>query len=153
VDVRLGGIYALQRIMQDSPRDQSTVVAVLCAFVRDHAAASAASRPPTDIQAALTVVGTRNPANDGSTTVIDFTNANLHGANLYGANLHGAHLRGVNLARSYMPGANLSGADLFGADFIRADLSGADFTGAAAAHAHFAGADLFGAKGLPRGTP
>jgi hypothetical protein len=31
VDVRLGGIYALQRIMQDSPRDQTTVVAVLCA--------------------------------------------------------------------------------------------------------------------------
>jgi hypothetical protein len=37
VDVRLGGIYALQRMMQDSPRDQPTVVAVLCAFVRDHA--------------------------------------------------------------------------------------------------------------------
>ena len=43
VDVRLGGIYALQRIMQDSPRDQPTVVAVLCAFVRDHA--TAANRP------------------------------------------------------------------------------------------------------------
>src|SRR5256885_1759027 len=42
VDVRLGGIYALQRIMQDSPRDQPTVVAVLCAFVRDHANAAAA---------------------------------------------------------------------------------------------------------------
>jgi hypothetical protein len=37
VDVRLDGIYALQRIMQDSPRDQPTVVAVLCAFVRDNA--------------------------------------------------------------------------------------------------------------------
>jgi hypothetical protein len=37
IDVRLGGIYALQRLMQDSPRDQPTVVAVLCAFVRDRA--------------------------------------------------------------------------------------------------------------------
>ncbi len=35
VDVKLGGIYALQRIMQDSPRDQPTIAAVLCAFVRD----------------------------------------------------------------------------------------------------------------------
>ena len=35
IDIRLGGIYALQRLMQDSPRDQSTVIAVLCAFVRD----------------------------------------------------------------------------------------------------------------------
>ncbi|MGW6755349.1 hypothetical protein [Streptomyces sp. NPDC055006] len=29
MDVRLGGIYALQRIMQDSPRDQSTIANVL----------------------------------------------------------------------------------------------------------------------------
>src|SRR6266481_5324226 len=40
IDVRLGGIYALQRIMQDSSLDQPTVVAVLCAFVRDHASAA-----------------------------------------------------------------------------------------------------------------
>ena len=37
LDVRLGGIYALQRIMQDSSRDQRTVVSVLSAFVRRHA--------------------------------------------------------------------------------------------------------------------
>jgi hypothetical protein len=46
VDVRLGGIYALQRIMQDSPRDQPTIVAVLCAFVRDHADATKINHPP-----------------------------------------------------------------------------------------------------------
>jgi hypothetical protein len=34
VDIRLGGIYASQRMMQDSPRDQPTVVAVLCAQPR-----------------------------------------------------------------------------------------------------------------------
>ena len=94
VDVRLGGIYALQRIMQDSPRDQPTVVAVLCAFVRDHANAAttksahlpaspdtspAPRQLPTDIQAALTVVGIRNTAHDGSTTVVDFTGAQLAG--------------------------------------------------------------------------
>src|SRR6266496_3416719 len=35
-DIRLGGIYALRRVMEDSPRDQSAIVAVLCAFVRNH---------------------------------------------------------------------------------------------------------------------
>jgi hypothetical protein len=30
-DVRQGGIHALQRIMQDSPRDQSAIVSVLTA--------------------------------------------------------------------------------------------------------------------------
>ena len=39
-DTRLGCIYALQRIMQDSPRDQPTIIAVLCAYVRDHAPVS-----------------------------------------------------------------------------------------------------------------
>ena len=47
-DVRLGGIYALQRIMQDSPRDQPTIVAVLCAFIRGRAeAATATSAHPS----------------------------------------------------------------------------------------------------------
>jgi hypothetical protein len=40
IDVRLGGIYALQRLMQDSRRDQPTVVATLCAFVREHTASA-----------------------------------------------------------------------------------------------------------------
>lgn len=75
IDVRLGGIYALQRLMQDSPRDQSTVVAVLCAFVRDHTKSPYVPpapgpgiqvlplpiQPPTDVQAALTVVGMEIP--------------------------------------------------------------------------------------------
>jgi hypothetical protein len=42
VEIGLGGIYALQRIMKDSPRDQPTVVAVLCAFVRDYVDAASA---------------------------------------------------------------------------------------------------------------
>jgi hypothetical protein len=78
IDIRLGGIYALQRLMQDSARDQPAIVAVLCAFVRDQA--GSLTRPltlrrtlthgqPTDIQAALTVVGTRDTKHDSDTTV------------------------------------------------------------------------------------
>ena len=36
LDVRLGAIYALERIMFDSPRDHPTIVEVLAAFVREH---------------------------------------------------------------------------------------------------------------------
>jgi membrane protein implicated in regulation of membrane protease activity len=42
LDVRLGGIYALERIATDSERDHPTVVEVLSAFVREH------SQPSTD---------------------------------------------------------------------------------------------------------
>ncbi|HXT93389.1 MAG TPA: hypothetical protein VN714_29505 [Trebonia sp.] len=36
LDVRLGAIYALERIMIDSERDHPTIVEVLAAFVREH---------------------------------------------------------------------------------------------------------------------
>jgi hypothetical protein len=68
VDVRLGGVYALERIAIDSRRDHPTVVQVLSAFVREHsrpnpaAADITAGSPPVpppgapaaDVQAALT---------------------------------------------------------------------------------------------------
>jgi hypothetical protein len=36
LDVRIGGIYALERVAHDSPRDHPTVMEVLAAFVREH---------------------------------------------------------------------------------------------------------------------
>jgi hypothetical protein len=78
VDVRLGGIYALERLMHDSPKDQPTVVEVLSAYIRTHAPTQTGtprkSQPPrrtlarleVDVQAALTVLATttttRTPA-------------------------------------------------------------------------------------------
>jgi hypothetical protein len=166
VDVRLGGIYALQRIMQDSRRDQPTVVAVLCAFVRDHANAttarsgrssasshtsSAPSSPPTDIQAALTVVGTRNTAHDGSTTVVDFTDAQLFGAKLIHAHLSDVHLSDADLTNTDLTGADLTGANLFGANLDHANLSGANLYGANLTAVNLTGADLTFAH-LPAAT-
>ena len=37
LDVRLGGIYALERIANDSPDDRTAIAEVLTAFVRGHA--------------------------------------------------------------------------------------------------------------------
>jgi len=171
IDIRLGGIYALQRLMQDSPRDQPTVIAVLCAFVRDRTMPTRRDRtmpnrkphkpptirPPTDIQAALTVVGTRKTANDGhaNATVVDldFTrlaraqlgHGNLSGANLSGANFTGADLSGADLIRANLHGADLTHADLHGADLTRANLQSADLIGAYLPRAYLHGADLFGA--------
>lgn len=147
VDVRLGGIYALQRIMQDSPRDQPTIVAVLCAFVRDHANAAAvkSARPlpplpnsavaysevPTDIKAALTVVGTRNTTYDGSTTVVDLTDVDLSGMSLPSESLAGANLTDADLDHAYLYGANLTDANLTEANLANAVLSGAHLHNAA----------------------
>jgi uncharacterized protein YjbI with pentapeptide repeats len=131
VDVRLGGIYALQRIMQDSPRDQPTVVAVLCAVVRKLHTSSGPNPRSTDIKAALTVVATRDTAHDTSTTVVDFTGAYLAGADLSSLRFSGAQFFG----------ADLTHADLYQANLTRADLTGADLTGA----------KLTGTKGISTG--
>lgn len=37
LEVRLGGIYALERIARDSPRDHRTIVEILTAYVRENA--------------------------------------------------------------------------------------------------------------------
>jgi len=180
IDIRLGGIYALQRLMQDSPRDQATVIAVLCAFVRDQASYHPRTlnppepveyQQPTDIQAALTVVGTRDTKHDMRTTVVDlegtklinarlesvhfhradFTQANLFGADLNGADLNGANLLGADLSNSGLNDADLSHANLRDANLFAAGLSGADLTRAYLAYAdlgivHAHGAHLNGAK-------
>ena len=170
VDIRLGGIYALQRIMQDSPRDQSTVVAVLCAFVRGHAKtatakslniprtarSSVAPRPPADIQAALTVVATRDPTHDGSTPVVDLTGANLTGANLTGANfkdaslnranLTSANLKGADLTNAHIGAANLTSARLTSANLKGADLTFSNLSAAAVDFSKLNSADLFHAN-------
>ena len=155
-DIRLGGIYALQRLMQDSPRDQPTIIAVLCAYIRNQTTETAAKprrppthagQPPTDIQAALTVIDTRNGANDGTTTVVNLDQAQLTGAyllsanfahaNLAGANLAGANLAGANLNSANLAHANLDSSRLFAADLDRANLNSANL-----AHANLGSANL-----------
>jgi hypothetical protein len=106
LQARLGGIYALERLARDSPRDHSTIVEVLTAFIRT-TAPKPSPQPPTgapanpdancptkgvtaDIQAALTVLGRRDQSHDDPTTRIDLRNICLRNADLIGADLTGA---------------------------------------------------------------
>jgi hypothetical protein len=152
IEVRLGGIYALQRLMQDSRRDQPTVVAVLCAFVRDQTASttkthgSQTSRVPTDVQAALTVVGTRNIAHDGQTNAVDTTAVDFDGAQLANARLGNLQLPSADFIAANLTGADLSFADLVGANLTGANLTGANLTTASLSSANLDGANLDGAN-------
>jgi hypothetical protein len=142
LDVRLGGIYALERLAVDSEGYHPTVVEVLSAFAREHGDRSHVGvdpRPAADVQAALTVLG-RLPRRPGVSRG-DLSNAQLTGAHLDGADLSGARLSGVNLSGAwlgdtdlsdaYLAGANLSGARiLYGSDLSGALLDDADLAGA-----------------------
>ena len=164
LDIRLGGIYALERIARDSKEDHPQVVEVLTAYVREHAllhdmsqgdpgphespaqslhmsARTSTARLPTDLQAVLTVLGRRTLAHEVARPPLDLSLTYLQGANLQGANLHQADLSGANLQ-----GANLQGGYLQRADFTMANLSGADLTGAKPAMANLTEAILCGAN-------
>jgi hypothetical protein len=86
LDVRIGAIYALERIARDSAGDHPTVMEVLAAFVREHSheqwpqADKSAYPTRPDVHAALTVIGRRNTRRDRQP--IDLMRANLARANL-----------------------------------------------------------------------
>ena len=102
LQVRTGGIYALERIALDSPRDQGAIVEVLTVLVRETSSlrlddAGAGRRdpqapPPYDVQAALTVLGRRNVGNDPSGLQLHLYDSWLANSYLFDANLDRAWL-------------------------------------------------------------
>ena len=145
LDVRIGGIYALERVARDSARDHPTVMEVLTAFIREHSREPWPEPNPggqeqeqsirPDVQAAITVVGRRDRARDVQR--INLSRANLAGADLIGADLTQAVLSGATLTR-----ANLIFATLTRADLTQAVLSDATLTRAVLSGANLSGADL-----------
>jgi hypothetical protein len=140
IDVRIGGIFALERIAADSARDHPTVMEVLAAFIREHSreqwplpASDDAPAPERftrpDVQAALRVIGRRKVANDGWWH-IDLTNAVLPGALLFHTNMTQVRLVNTDLTRANLIEASLAQANLTGADLTEANLTGADLSGA-----------------------
>jgi uncharacterized protein YjbI with pentapeptide repeats len=150
--VQTGGIYALERIARDAPKDnQATVMEVLATFVRGVSNLQWSSSPKPDetqttrttplaVQAALTVIGRRNPACDvlpidlsgAKVPQADLTHSKLMRADLSGAWLAGANLTGAVLQHANLTGAVLQCANLTEADLQRANLTDTDLTGGAA---------------------
>ena len=163
--MRLGGIYALEGVMNTSEQYRVPVLEALCTLVRDSTRRIKTEQEiadvPTaiDIQAALTVIGRRSKG-PGSVNLIgakfaevglsgahlsgaDLRSAHLFNADLRGADLRGAHLEvDVNLAGANLTGANLTGANLTGAHLDGANLDGADLRGTRLNDADLSSANL-----------
>jgi len=152
LDVRIGGIYALERVAHDWPPAHPAVIEVLAAFVRRQSHAQRPSlaedwpgaqgrgrMPHPDVQAAITVIGRRGASQDRGLV-------NLDRADLFGANLTRANLAYASLAYASLAHANLSGADFTGADLTGAILSSADLTRANLTRADLTAEGLFGGQ-------
>jgi uncharacterized protein YjbI with pentapeptide repeats len=171
IDIRLGGIYALEQIAIDSPKYHWTIIEILSAFIRekypiDDKSSEEKSPDKTkthnkvtvDIQAALTVLGRRKIAQDPQGKKIDLRmvklpSVEIHDADLSGADLSGANLSGANLSgylrEANLREANLSGAylkeatNLFGFYREATNLFGANLSGANLSGANLGGAYLW----------
>ena len=164
IHVRLGGIYSLERIAKDSPKDHWTVMEVLTAYVRNKSPlpkgwleTPIGQRKPlpsvtTDVQSALTVIGRREVKNDPEGKALDLSRSNLSGADLSGADLNGANLDSAYIARANLTRANLTRADLSGSNLLLTDLNHANLNHAnlfltylvyaTLSYANLSGADL-----------
>ncbi|AKB82512.1 hypothetical protein MSBR3_1934 [Methanosarcina barkeri 3] len=156
IEIRLGGIYALERIADRSGKDYWPIMEILTAYIRKNSPIENYNiktediknqdKVSFDIQAILTVIKRRRYFfNSGESDCLD-----LHETCLNGANLKGAHLEKVNLYRANLKKADLEGAYLQEADFLAAklrsaNLKKANLCGADLEEANLCGADLEGA--------
>ncbi|MFT7839652.1 pentapeptide repeat-containing protein [Saccharothrix sp. BKS2] len=159
-DVRVGGVYALERIARNSPADRDTVRFVLGAFVRNHVPREAGARGPDDgpgerlpwlqqrlpdVQAIMQVLSRRSPSPTGGRRLV-LSHVDLRSLLLDpGSVLAGSVLRHTDLSRARLSGVDLRRVDLTGADLRLANLREADLRDAVLRRAALAGANLTGA--------
>jgi hypothetical protein len=159
VDVRIGGIYALERIAKNSADDRPTVQVVIGSYVRthapwqvgspggpaqptstvDHTLPSLRMRAP-DVQTAMVVLCRRPPSRKAPRLYL--SRVDLRGIQLFGRTLTNALVNQSNLARADLPGTRLDRSDFKGTDLRDANLERASLRGASLRDAQLAGSNV-----------
>lgn len=129
-EVRVGGVYALEQLAEDSPEDRWTIVKTLAAFVRNNAPTEPQEprdaplglgpQPPPgdslavqeDIQAAVAALSRIPHRQNSSGQKVNLSNTDLSGIEIVGGDLSNIVLRGADLSHSKLIGVNLQGANL-----------------------------------------
>ncbi len=146
IEVRIGALYALERIAQDSIRDHVPVMEILCAYVRYNSPKDDGGKEQghlrEDLQTAITIIGRRDRWQDGKKHLekeikqkykidlckcnlrrADFADANLSNVSLIGANLRGASFISAELSYAWLDSANFKDATLYKAYAHETDFS------------------------------
>lgn len=136
MELRLGAIYALERIARDSWKDHWPIMEVLTAYIRENSsqvkhfwAMEKEDYNPTitpDIQAAITVIGRRNKMwiekELQQNKRLDLSNCNLHKADFSDLNYDNA-----TFAHSSMSNSKFIRTELNDARIVNCELRGAEF--------------------------
>ena len=143
LEVRIGAIYALERIAKDSLRDHLQIMEILCAYVRENAPINKEEDGPIfiegdpriDIQAAITVIGRRSKAQldmeQQKRFRLDLRNTDLSRANFTKGSFSAAKFNNCRFEEALFDNCTLHGA-IFARAFIR--------------HCSFFGSELWGTR-------
>lgn len=142
IEVRLGAIYSLERIANDSPRDHISVMEILCAYIRENTTYEEfkpsnempETQPRTDIQAAIEVLARRKDwqkAKEADQKFrLDLSFSNLTGIDFKQGDFSGALFSRCILERAKFDNCNLVGSRFEQALLNFASLMGSNLTGA-----------------------
>jgi|GEM_PF-2258611 len=157
MEQRIGAIYQLEGIAQDSPKNHWTVMETLCAFVRERSPRKSSDYSieedfsASDIRAAMKVIGHSKQVNEKMepNRLLDFHNTNLKGLSIFSgrfpfvnfisANFEMALLHGTDFEGAFLSNANFKSANIAATNFNYASLDGADFKEAIVSNAKFTG--------------
>ncbi|MDH2381446.1 pentapeptide repeat-containing protein [Bradyrhizobium sp. CER78] len=144
IESRLGGLYSLERLLDESEKDQRAILETLCAYIREnspfepstseeeHKAYLRGDQTPkpthrSDVQAALTIIGRRSLRIRERATLegwrLNFRNSNLVGYDLSSLNFDRSDLTG-----SFLNFANLNYASFEDSVFETSTLQRAKLT-------------------------
>lgn len=158
--VRIGGIYALEKIAHDSIMDHWPIMRIIASYVRDNAQKKSKytaeellyQKPPDDILAALDTLCRRVPGRQEG--VLDLSNTFLAGADFSQGVYQGANFEYSVLVEARLSGSDIRNANFFGADLELASLcrvkgsksclEGSNLEGADISDADLRGANLMG---------
>ena len=157
LSVRLGGVYALDRLAREHPAEYHIpILQLFCAFVRNPSGKKTERelmgqrKEPTapdlrvDIQEVITAIGRRSEDGIREEEASDEFELDLSGADLRNLRLGDGNFRGANLSRAYLTHSYLANVDLRGAkcwhthlfmaqilfcDLTEVDFSWADLSG------------------------
>ena len=162
LSVRLGGIYALQRLLEEDP-DQYylQIMELFCAFIRFPTKSENAEgqlnshpygwplEPREDINPIVDIIRTRSEKLIALEKKGDFTlklhQSEMPRANFISADLSRATMRDTNLHAAFLEKADLSGTNLPRSDLSQAHLKEARLSSATLWRVNLAGAELWGA--------
>ena len=151
IEIRLGGVYALVRIANESEKDYWPIMEIFTAYVRKNSCVdsrlkeksktskvismdiqtnestkkefSKTRKIPFDIQAILTVIGRpKNSLNHRESKCLNLEMTCLQGADLIDTYFEGANFINAHLEGVYLKDAHLEGADLKAAHLEMANL-------------------------------